>query len=69
MFKLDRTSFTKGKAESMPNNVEYWQHKTPQERLAAAWYLICCAYKIPYAKSSDLRLYRNAFSCCKQQNE
>ena len=69
MFELDRTSFTKGKAESMPNNVEYWQKKTPRERLTAVWYLICYAYKIPYAKSSALRLDRNVFSCCKQQNE
>ena len=66
MFKLDRNSFIKGKAESMPNNVEYWQKKTPRERLAAAWYLVCCAYQIPYSMSSSLRLDRNVFSCEKR---
>ena len=55
-----------GKAENMPNNVEYWLKKTPHERLAGAWYLICCAYKIPYSTSASLRLNRNVFSCKKR---
>jgi hypothetical protein len=65
MFRLDRTAFTKGKADNMPNNVDYWMKKSPRERLAAAWYLICCAYGIEYSTSSSLRLDRTVFSCGK----
>ncbi|MEO8759917.1 MAG: hypothetical protein ABI388_02550 [Bacteroidia bacterium] len=66
MFKLDRTSFSKGKAESMSNNVDYWQNKLPQERLAAAWYLVCCGFRIPHSTSTTLRLDRGVFSCEKR---
>ena len=66
MFKLDRTVFEKGKADSMSNNVDYWQNKSPQERLSAAWYLVCCGFRIPNSTSSTLSLDRTIFSCEKK---
>ncbi|MFM1744589.1 MAG: hypothetical protein RLZZ630_526 [Bacteroidota bacterium] len=44
--RLDRTSFTINTPASADDNKEYWLSKTPDERFASAWYLICCAFNI-----------------------
>ncbi len=58
--KLDRTAFKINTFESADNNKEYWLSKTPDERFAAAWYLICCAYNIDY--NNPPKLDRTCFS-------
>lgn len=45
MYRLDRTAFHKGKAETESlRQAQYWHKKTPQERLQATYYLICQIY-------------------------
>ncbi|MEY3248196.1 MAG: hypothetical protein RL742_239 [Bacteroidota bacterium] len=45
-FRLDRTAFTIQTHQEAANRRAYWMEKTPLERLAAAWYLICAAYNL-----------------------
>ena len=44
MYKLNRSAFKINSFEEADNNCSYWMKKTPQERFAAAWYLISCAW-------------------------
>ena len=62
--RLDRTKFKAGIAENQTNDREYWLNKTPKERLAAAWYLICSAYGLEYR--ADHKLDRTVFSMRKR---
>lgn len=57
--RLDRSAFSIKKIEEKGKNRVYWMSKTPIERLAASWYLTCCAYNLPYR--SDIKLDRTAF--------
>jgi hypothetical protein len=45
-FRLDRTAFNIKSHQEAANQRAYWMQKTPGERLAAAWYLICAAYNL-----------------------
>ncbi|CAN5345339.1 hypothetical protein BH09BAC1_BH09BAC1_26320 [soil metagenome] len=60
MYRLDRTAFKIQTFEEADNNRDYWLSKTPEERMAAAWYLTCCAYGIDY--KNPPRLDRECFS-------
>jgi hypothetical protein len=62
--KLDRTKFKAGKSEDQVNDRSCWLNKTPKERLAAAWYLICSAYGLEYR--GDHKLDRTVFSMKKR---
>lgn len=48
MFRLDKSTFRKGKISEQDNYVHFWLNKTPLERLEAGWYLTCSAYGIDY---------------------
>jgi hypothetical protein len=52
--RLDRTAFSMQSFEQATNRRAYWLSKTPQERLAAAWYLICCAYNLDYQAENQI---------------
>jgi hypothetical protein len=60
MPKLDRTQFKIQTFEEADNTREYWLSKTPNERFAAAWYLICCAWNIDM--NNPPKLDRTVFS-------
>ena len=60
MYRLDRTAFKINTFDEADNNRAYWMTKTPDERLAAAWYLIACACNLDY--NNPPRLDRNVFS-------
>lgn len=57
--KLDRTTFKMQSFEEANKNRAYWLKKTPEERFAAAWYLICSAYNLPHR--TDIPLDRTYF--------
>ena len=44
-FRLDRTKFKMQSFEEADHQMEYWQTKTVNERLAAAFYLNSVAYQ------------------------
>ncbi len=67
MYRLDRTAFKIQSFEEAADTKEYWLSKTPDERLAAAWYLTCCAYGIDY--DNPPRLDRTVFSMRKNGEE
>jgi hypothetical protein len=46
MYRLDRNAFKIQSFQEADNTTSYWLSKTPDERIAAAWYLTCCAYGI-----------------------
>jgi hypothetical protein len=58
-FRLDRTAFKIQTFEEADNQRAYWMSKTPKERLAAAWYLICAAYGLDY--EAENRMDRTYF--------
>jgi len=49
MYRLDRKAFTIQSVESAANQRAYWLSKSPAERLAAAWYLVCAAWNLDTA--------------------
>ena len=53
-FKLDKTAFRINTFEEATYQTAYWRAKSPQERLAAAWYLICAAYNIDHNNNHPL---------------
>ena len=59
MMKLDRTQFKMQCFKEAENDRAYWLSKTPAERFAAAWYLICVAYNLPHKR--DIPLDRTYF--------
>jgi hypothetical protein len=63
--RLDRTKFKASKLEDQENDRDYWLAKSPQERLGAAWYLICSAYGLEYR--CDHKLDRTVFSMKKRE--
>lgn len=63
-FRLDRTAFKIQSHKEATHTRAYWMEKTPRERLAAAWYLICAAYNLDYHKPQ--RMDRSAFAIKKR---
>lgn len=59
-FSLDRTAFKIQSHEEAAHSRQYWMNKTPRERLAAAWYLVCAAYDLDYQKPH--RMDKSAFT-------
>lgn len=59
-FRLDRTAFKINSHEEATYQRAYWMEKTPRERLAAAWYLICAAYDLD--RQNPPRMDRSAFA-------
>jgi hypothetical protein len=64
MFRLDRNAFSIHSHATAGKNRAYWLTKTPAERLAAAWYLICAAWNLD--PKVQHRLDRTCFSMRKQ---
>ncbi len=60
MYKLDRNYFRINSFKEADNNREYWLSKTPNERFAAAWYLISCAWNFDI--NNPPRMDRSVFS-------
>lgn len=49
MYRLDRTQFQMGKVEAQAKaQSNWWKMQTVEERLRAAWYLICAAWQLDY---------------------
>ena len=65
MYRLDRTAFKIQSFESATKQRAYWLSKTPAERLAAAWCLICAAWNLDM--ETPQRMDRSFFSMRKQQ--
>ena len=66
MYRLDRKSFSiQSFGESAKNSTSYWKSKKTEERLQAAWYLICAAFDLTY--DFNIRMDRSVFSCRKRQ--
>ena len=63
MYRLDRTAFKVQSFQEADQNKTYWLSKLPIERLAAAWYLSCCAFNVD---SQKIKLDRTAFQIRKQ---
>ena len=59
-FKLDRTAFSMGSNKVSEPAIKYWKTKTPEERLAASFYLNSVAYN--FDLSSPPRLDKTVFS-------
>ena len=60
MYRLDKTHFAIKTFEEASNTKGYWLSKTPNERVYAAWALICAAYHIDI--NNPPALDKNAFS-------
>jgi hypothetical protein len=65
MYRLDRQAFNIQTFQSAANQRAYWLSKPPRERLAASWYLTCCAWNL--SVDEDHRLDRNCFSIRNQE--
>jgi len=65
MLKLDRTAFKAGNHESASDNYDFWQQKTINERLQAAFYLNSVAYNFPL--SDPPKLDRTVFKMRKHE--
>jgi len=59
-YRLDRTQFKKQTFQEADMQYEYWQSKSPVERLRAAYYLISVAYD--FDLQNPPRMDRTAFS-------
>jgi len=65
-YRLDKT-FSKARTfQEADNNKAYWMNKDVEERLSAAWYLTCKAYRIDPANPP--RLDKTVFSMGKNLN-
>ncbi len=53
-YRLDRSAFSVQTFSQATHQREYWLSKTPQERISAAWYLICVAYNLDYKAENKL---------------
>lgn len=61
MYRLDRTKFQMGKVEDQAQvQTDWWKQQTAEERLAAAWYLICVAWQLDY--NNPPRMDKSVFS-------
>lgn len=64
-YRLDRTAFAIQTFAKAAHQRSYWLTKSPAERLAAAWYLICAAYNLD--RSQPQRLDRTVFAMRKRE--
>lgn len=64
MYRLDRTAFSIESFKTATDQRAYWLSKTPAERLAAAWYLICAAWNLDVR--TPQRMDRTVFSMRKR---
>ena len=65
LIRLDRTAFWAGKAEEqIQRDIDFWQQKTVDERLAAAHYLNSVAYD--FDPMNPPRMDKTKFSMRKQ---
>jgi len=64
LFRLDRSAFKIQTFQEATHQRAYWLDKTPKERLAAAWFLVCVAYGLDYAHEN--RLDRSYFEIRKR---
>ncbi len=64
-YRLDRSAFQIQSFKQASQQRAYWLSKTPEERMAAAWYLICVAYNLDY--QSENKLDRTVFHIKKRQ--
>ena len=60
MFQFDRTSSQTFKADDHSNDLNYWQERSPLEKLQAAYYLNASAYG--FIDGKEPRLDRTCFS-------
>jgi hypothetical protein len=67
MYRLDRTAFSAQTFDSAANQRAYWLSKTPAERLAAAWYLVCAAWNLDMTVPQ--RMDRSIFSMRKHATD
>ncbi len=65
MYRLDRTAFKIQTFNESGKNRSYWMSKTPEERWAAAAYLIASAWG--YDPQNPPRLDRTCFSIRKHE--
>lgn len=63
--KLDRTAFKKQSLTEADDNLAYWQSKTYEERLAAAFYLNSVAYNFDI--NNPPRMDKSVFSMRKHE--
>jgi hypothetical protein len=63
-YRLDRSAFSIQTFAEATHTRVYWLNKTPQERISAAWYLICVAYNLDY--KVETKLDRNYFQMRKR---
>ncbi len=63
-YRLDRSAFSIQTFTQATQQRAYWLSKTPQERISAAWYLICAAYNLDYKVQT--KLDRNCFQMKKR---
>ncbi|HMQ59776.1 MAG TPA: hypothetical protein PKE06_03860 [Flavilitoribacter sp.] len=61
--KLDRTQFKRQSFDEADHTRDFWMSKTPEERLRAAWLLICSVFGID--PESPPRMNRNVFAARK----
>jgi hypothetical protein len=54
MYRLDRNAFAINNVDSAAHQRAYWLSRPPEERLAAAWYLICCAWNLDMQEEHPL---------------
>jgi hypothetical protein len=61
MYRLDRTQFQMGKVEAQAHlQSAWWKEQTLEERLSAAWYLICTAWQLDY--NNPPKMNKSAFA-------
>lgn len=56
-FKLDKTAVKKGNMKTIGNDFEYWQTKSPKERLEAAEFLRQQYIKFKYGTDPGFRRF------------
>ena len=64
-YKLDRNVFKMGSLSAQESSAVYWKTKTPEERLASAFYLNSVAFN--FDLSNPPRLERTFFSMRKHK--
>jgi hypothetical protein len=63
-YRMDKNYFKKQTLQEADHNENYWKDKSVEERLSAAWYLICHAYNISY--TDPPRMDKNYFKIRKR---
>ena len=58
-YRMDKTYFKKQTVHEADHNEDYWNERSIEERLAAAWYLTCQAFNI--SADNPPRMKKNLF--------